>query len=61
MGFGCRKQRVEPLEKVIVVGIVPEDSSAFYALDDYVLKDPRSVQAGSSRHGLHGMSNRVRC
>ena len=46
MGFGCREQRVEPLEKVIVVGIVPEDSSTLYTPDDYVVKDPLERRGG---------------
>jgi len=37
MGFGCRKQPAEPLEKFIAVRVVPENPSALYSPDDYAL------------------------
>jgi hypothetical protein len=50
-GLGLIQDRLQPLEKIVAVGVLPKNPTALDATAHDMVQDTRGVDAGSKRHG----------
>ena len=49
--FGLTQNSLQPLEKIVAVGILPKDPAAFDAMANDMVQGTRGIDAGFTRHG----------
>jgi hypothetical protein len=49
--LGFSKDRLQPLEKIVAVGVLPKNPTALDATSHDMVQGTRGVHAGSKRHG----------
>jgi len=50
-GLGFTQDRLQPLEKIVAVGVLPKDPAALDTTANDMVQGTRGVDAGSARHG----------
>jgi len=50
-GLGFTQDRLQPLEKVVAVGVLPKDLAALDTTANDMVQSTRGIDAGSARHG----------
>jgi hypothetical protein len=52
MGLAIAQDSADPLEKIIAVGVIPENLPALNPANDNVLQRPRCINSGFARHEI---------